>query len=121
MHCIVIENHSQYLFLRQKYQRKRIASSSQNEPRRIYDIANKIDENSSWMTKRSSMTLLSDSSDTETDNEEEEMIAELNHLQKSVDLGGIIKNLLSYLPILMVDYAETVFGIRNRKNSVYAI
>ena len=49
------------------------------------------------------MTLLSDSSDTETDNEEEEMIAELNHLQKSVDLGGIIKNLLSYLPILMVD------------------
>ena len=35
------------------------------------------------------MTLLSDSSDTETDNEEEEMIAELNHLQKSVDLGGI--------------------------------
>ena len=47
------------------------------------------------------MTLLSDSSDTETDNEEEEMIAELNHLQKSVDLGGInyiylIKNSFYY-------------------------
>ena len=86
-----------YLFLRQKYQRKRIASSSQNEPRRIYDISNKIDENSSWMTKRLSMTLLSDSSDTEDDNEEEEMIAELNHLQKSVDLGGKTQNLMWFL------------------------
>ena len=63
------------------------------------------------------MTLLSDSSDTETDNEEEEMIAELNHLQKSVDLGGIkyiylIKNLFYYLPILMGICAYSQFRRR---------
>ena len=56
------------------------------------------------------MTLLSDSSDTETDNEEEEMIAELNHLQKSVDLGGIIKNLFSYLPVIGHALAITARG-----------
>ena len=77
-----------YLFLRQRYQRKRVSSNAQNEPRRIYDIVNEVDENASWMTKRISSTLLSDSSDTEEDNEEEEMIAELTHLKKEVDHMG---------------------------------
>jgi len=74
-----------YLFLRQRYQRKRVSSNASHEPRRIYDIVNAIDENSTWMTKRVSTTLLSDSSDTEDDNEEEEMIAELKYLKNEVD------------------------------------
>lgn len=77
-----------YLFLRQRYQRKRVSSNATSEPRRIYDIVNEVDENASWMIKRVSTTLLSDSSDTEDDNEEEEMIAELTFLKNEVDHMG---------------------------------
>lgn len=60
-----------YLFLRHRYQSKQVSSNSSNEPRRIYDILYMNDSNESWMTKRISTTLLSDSSETEEDNEGE--------------------------------------------------
>ena len=66
-----------YLLTRQKYNRKRGCSSSHLEPRRIHDIINENDKNTSALSKRSTLTSISDSSDSEEDAEEEELAQEL--------------------------------------------
>jgi len=71
-----------YLFTRQRFNRKRGCSSSHLEPRRIYDIINENDKNPSALSKRSTLTSISDSSDSEEDAEEDELAQELRELEK---------------------------------------
>ena len=79
-----------YLFTRQRYfmedylfipifryNRKRGCSSSHLEPRRVHDIINENDKNPSALSKRSTLTSISDSSDSEEDAEEDELAQEL--------------------------------------------